>query len=532
MLAAAVRLWGIDFGLAQPFARPDEETVVGVATAFFTGDLHPHFFNYPTLYMYTLAALFGAYFMVGRTFGWFRSSHQFVTFTVTNAATFRLMARVASATAGVATVGVVYTAGQRLFGRTTALIAALFLAVSPLHARDSHFGVTDVTATFLVMVSFVLVLRLAETGTVRDLVLSGVTAGLAASTKYNAGLIVVPALWVILGPISGRRLDWAVRGRRLALYGVCTAAAFVAASPYVLLDWPAFLRGIRIEAGHLQAGHGVILGRGWVVHVTSSLRHGLGIWPLALGVGGFVLLIRKNWTSGILLASFPVTYYLLIGAGQTVFARYILPVVPFLCLSGAAMLDWIAERTTAWVGRPALKMWAAAVLLAVVLGPSFLRTVRIDSVLASPDSRVLASEWIQAAFPGGALVGQHGAVFGRVQFPVDGRNEPLLYHTVEFDAGSGRFLARRGEATPLPEVLVVQRAPVPLWDDRPDHILEAVGTHYVLAKSILAFEPDQTGAHRVYDWQDAFFVPLEGFGGVHRPGPNLSIYVRRGLKRL
>jgi hypothetical protein len=31
----------------------------------------------------------------------------------------------------------------------------------------------------------------------------------------------------------------------------------------------------------------------------------------------------------------------------------------------------------------------------------------------------------------------------------------------------------------------------------------------------------------VYDRQDEFFVPLGGFHGIERPGPNLRVYVRR-----
>ena len=33
----------------------------------------------------------------------------------------------------------------------------------------------------------------------------------------------------------------------------------------------------------------------------------------------------------------------------------------------------------------------------------------------------------------------------------------------------------------------------------------------------------------VYDWDDAFFLPLSGFSAVSRPGPNLAIHVRRAL---
>ena len=36
-----------------------------------------------------------------------------------------------------------------------------------------------------------------------------------------------------------------------------------------------------------------------------------------------------------------------------------------------------------------------------------------------------------------------------------------------------------------------------------------------------AYTPDPT---RVYDMQDAFFIPFAGFRGVERPGPNFLIY--------
>ena len=33
----------------------------------------------------------------------------------------------------------------------------------------------------------------------------------------------------------------------------------------------------------------------------------------------------------------------------------------------------------------------------------------------------------------------------------------------------------------------------------------------------------------IYDWQDDFFLPLTGFKRIERPGPNVTIYMRRGV---
>ena len=50
-LGAFLRLWGLQFGLPHPFARPDEEVVVDLALGVLK-DPNPHFFDWPTLFPY------------------------------------------------------------------------------------------------------------------------------------------------------------------------------------------------------------------------------------------------------------------------------------------------------------------------------------------------------------------------------------------------------------------------------------------------------------------------------------------------
>ena len=89
--------------------------------------------------------------------------------------------------------GVVYLAGLR-WGARTALLAAGLLAVMPLHVRESHYVLTDVPVTFLVMLTFLLSLRAHERATLGPFALAGAAAGLAAATKYNGGLAVLMPL--------------------------------------------------------------------------------------------------------------------------------------------------------------------------------------------------------------------------------------------------------------------------------------------------------------------------------------------------
>ena len=56
VLAAALRLVGIQYGLPFPLLNPDERSIVPRAWAMtHGGGLDPHWFDYPTLVMYLLA---------------------------------------------------------------------------------------------------------------------------------------------------------------------------------------------------------------------------------------------------------------------------------------------------------------------------------------------------------------------------------------------------------------------------------------------------------------------------------------------
>ena len=56
-IAALSRLWAIDFCLPHPHCRPDEDAIQAIAGAFRIGHFNPEAFNYPALFMLTVAAV-------------------------------------------------------------------------------------------------------------------------------------------------------------------------------------------------------------------------------------------------------------------------------------------------------------------------------------------------------------------------------------------------------------------------------------------------------------------------------------------
>jgi hypothetical protein len=56
-VAAMARLWGIWFCLPHPHCRPDEDAISAIAGGLRWGDLNPHVFNYPALFMVAVATV-------------------------------------------------------------------------------------------------------------------------------------------------------------------------------------------------------------------------------------------------------------------------------------------------------------------------------------------------------------------------------------------------------------------------------------------------------------------------------------------
>ncbi len=153
LVALAVRLWGLGFGLPFGYVRPDETMIAGPAVGFLSGDFTPPDYRYPTFLMYVMALVYAAYYLISKPFAGYRTLAAFAESRYQTLRPFFLLTRGLSAVMGTVTVWWVYAICRRLFDETVGIVAALFLALSFLHVRDSHFGVTDVTMTALIVLS-------------------------------------------------------------------------------------------------------------------------------------------------------------------------------------------------------------------------------------------------------------------------------------------------------------------------------------------------------------------------------------------
>ena len=373
-VGAALRFWGLTFGDSASRNTSRRNHHRHHRHWILYGGLNPHFFHWPSLEFYVVSAIYRIGWEIGHLRGLYRLKFDMYKDAAVHATPFLIVPRVLSAAAGVATIWLVYRLVDRLFDRLTAITAAFFVAVAFLHVRDSHFGVTDVPMTALVVAALVALASAVQDPTrVRRWALSGALSGLAASTKYNGGLVLAAGMAtavVVLIQSDAARRRKVLRGA-VALVGAALIA-FLCGTPYTILDAPHFFEGLQFDFSHLMEGHGVVLGRGWLHHLTFSLWYGLGAPLLIAGLAGMALLAATSWKKAVMILTFPVLYYITVGRGFTVFVRYITPVVPFLCITAAFLVVWIVRRLV----REELVPPIVAVVAIAVAVPSLQRTSR------------------------------------------------------------------------------------------------------------------------------------------------------------
>jgi len=409
-----------------------------------------------------------------------------------------------------------------VFDRAIGLLSAFFLALAFLHVRDSHYGTTDITQSFFTMGAVLSLLRLHVDRRRSHAIFAAVYAGLAMGTKYNGVLLAVPMTLVELVHAWPNRRSWsvAVRGTYLPLMAVVMAVTFLATTPYLILDYPRAIADFEALRASMNVGMTPreLLGPGWIYHFRFSLVFGLGVPLLVASLAGIVLAAVRQPIVTLLLVSYPLAYYLLAGASANVFVRYMIPVVPFLCIFGAVFVDWVAGYVAAAmrVAKP-IVAWAIAF---IVIAPSAWSVVAYDVVLARQDSRVMAADWVLQNVPRGASVYVTGNAYGHP--PLEDRVDPK-WHLVTWDYRASNFIEGRKRFFGDPDWIIVQRSALP-YSHIPDLVKEMLPEHYSLVTAIQAADLSQPG--NVYDIQDAFYLPYGGFRGIRRPGPNLEIYRR------
>jgi 4-amino-4-deoxy-L-arabinose transferase-like glycosyltransferase len=493
VLASVLRFWGLGYGIPHPTARPDEERVVGRAqTIFATGNWHPGSFFYPSLPFYLDAAALHAYYGAETLLGRYDEPRDFLLdIAVSRPGLHYRIARAVSATAGVATVLAAYALSLAAYRSPwAAILAAFSLAVVPVHVRDSHFATVDVLATLFVTLSLAYSCRAVANPAARSFALAGIFAGLAVSSKYNMGLVVIPIAVAAL--YHGRDAL-----SKLALAAAASMAAFALTSPYVLLRFGGFRSDMGALEDYLYRSGDLAL---WD-HLKLTLPHGLG-WPLYVAalLALTRALVRRRPADAVLL-SFAVSYLALISSVRVTFPRYIVPLAPVLLVLASELLERVPSRLRA--------------IAFVFLVPPLLSSLAYDRIASRDDTRIQAASFISETLkPQTRVLVCRG--YGAPAINTD-RRRPPAFAVTEVDC------LAESPLPPYAEFLVThEHRELPFSRIDPSLVRFLEERAAVLA----TFDPYREGAgvEPIFYRSDAFYIPYAGLAAVERGGPVVRIW--------
>ena len=548
--ALLLRLWGGDHGLPYAYNADENGHFVPRAIGMYQHEWNPDYFVNPPAFTYVLNLVFTV---------WFGGREGVSELFARDPTEVWVVARATSAVFGTVAVWLLYLAGTRLFDRRVGLLAAGLMAVAFLPVFYSHLALNDVPTLAPLTLSLWGIAGVLRFGRKRDYAIAGLGLGLAAATKYTGGVVLGPLLVAtLIQYLAAGGRGAAIRG--LLIAGGCALAAFVAANPYVLLDFPAFWDGITHQSsaagGETQGKLGLTHGSG-VFYYLWSFTWGLGWIPLLAAVAAIPLLWRDERRLIWVLVPATVLFVAFMGTQERYFGRWLIPVFPFVCLLAAYAAIELADRAGRLV--PRLRPTFLALAAVLLCGQGLVYALHIGQVLSREDTRNMAREWMVDHVPPDTKVVVEPVVPDAWAQDIGNpsRLSPNGNRWVKYPTSRSTINPEDPEGPPLPEPGAVvhiedfERILVPELIDKyeergycwivvgstqrgraeadPEEVPNAIAYYAELEKrSTLAYEasPYKQGEGPVefnFDWTFDYY-PL----AYYRPGPVMSIYRLNG----
>jgi len=421
----ALRLWGVRQGLPYAYNADEADHFVPRAVAMFGHDLNPHYFANPPGFTYVLHYLFALAYGGAEGVRHAFAHHPTEVYT---------LARAAAAALGVLALWLLYLVGARVLGRAAGVLAAALQAVAFLPVFYAHLALNDVPTLAPLTLSLLGSAGVLQRGRKRDYLLAGLGLGLACATKYTAGVALLP----LLGAAGARALqkptaagtdDSSGEDRRrgmsrgslgvdregaiaaalgLALAGLAAFAAFFAANPFWLLDYGDFHAELAHQSSLSAEAQGKLGApmEGGLLYYLWSLGWGFGWLPGLAALGGALAIWRQRPALGFMLVPAPLAFLMFMGLQGRYFGRWLMPVLPLLCLLAAyfalQLAAWLAARLPR--GRTSLGAAAGVLLAAVLLAQGLRYSIHAGAVLARADTRNIARQWMLTHVPARARI--------------------------------------------------------------------------------------------------------------------------------
>jgi hypothetical protein len=384
-------------GWGTPDRWHPDEMDSGAAAMVAQHTLNPHFFPYGGLHYYVLAVTaaipVGAYNYLFDRKPAASDQQALQAWRDRKDTRVHILARAISAVLAALTVLITYAIGRLLFCRTTGLLAALLLALSPYFVLIAHFATVDTAANFWYWLACLFALLGWKRRAQPWYALAAFTVGLACGTKLDRLLAVIPWLTAAWLPAASTRPAL----RRLLGWATLIPIGYIVANPTLLLSFFEFVDGTsRDLAFNALRGSGVSF-----VPMLADMANGMSaptfvIFLVSLGYLGYGALRGSRPREFAWLLAAVVPMYLLFGSRHAMiwYTPFFFPGFAVVAAQGCVALGRSPYR--------GVRVAAASTVVAAAVW-TLLRAVAVDQEFLN-DSRYAATAWIERQVPRGATI--------------------------------------------------------------------------------------------------------------------------------
>lgn len=379
-----------------------------------TSPLNPHFFAYGNFPLYLLKDVS---FIAGN----FNPSYL-------NYEGINIVGRYISALADTATVFLLFLIGKKLFSKKIGLLASFIYAVFVFPIQLSHYYAVDTLLTFFITATLLQLLNFYTKPSIKNSLLTGVLFGFCLTTKVSAIPLIVsvflalgvdfflvflkqphkPRVWSYHIPVFMKRL---IIDGLLIFFG--TVITFIILEPYAIIDYKNFIAQNILQSQMSKTPFifpytlqyvGKIP---YLYEIKNIFLWGIGPILGIFSTAGLLHFVRHIFNKGkkssingeIIILSFFLTYFLVVGKFAVGWMRYMLPVYPLLALFVAFFLD----HTLIFFRKSLPKKAYMAVSICIVL-IICVWTYAYLSIYTKPNTRYSASVWINQNIPAGSVI--------------------------------------------------------------------------------------------------------------------------------
>lgn len=412
LLAASLflHLWGIRKDL--PFVPDiDERIIVNAAVKINSpGNLNPGWFGQPaSTVIYPLALVYRAWNALLNHGGLWKADKNLGLRFDENDSAYYYIGRIIAVFWNVGILWVIFLVGRDLFDRNIGLIGAGLYLTYCLAVAQSQLVRSNSVAAFFSLLALWLILRVYSNPKINLQTAVGVAIGLGIASRYFMVALIPVYLATNVALLIGKRNEAQevkrILGGMIAGFAAMTVA-FLAISPYFILDFQTAVADIKLEARTAHAGADGLspLGNmGWyLAHVFPESM----TWvQMLLAAAGMVMAAVNRHMKAIFGVLFVLVFFIGVSVQHLHWARWVMEILPVLAIFAAWALNQAVHELARYFKLPAKP---AAILLitafiAVSIKPS-LNVIHYNLSQARYSTRIDMYHWVTRNIPYGSRI--------------------------------------------------------------------------------------------------------------------------------